>query len=190
MLLAIRERVMGIVGWIVLGILFVAFAFFGLNSYLSSNAVNYAATVNDAEISPGQHQRSYQLLRNRMQELLGESFDPATINEEALKATALRQLINEELLLQAADDAGLASSEQLVAAQIAGIDVFRENGAFSKARYEAVLRQQGMGPREFEWRLARELLTTQYKSGISQTAGQWSGSPSESQYSNSTWKPS
>jgi len=161
---------MGIVGWIVLGILFVAFAFFGLNSYLSSNAVNFAAAVNDTEISPGQHQRSYQLLRNRMQELMGDAFDPATLNEEALKATALRQLINEELLLQAADDAGLASSEQLVAAQIAGINAFKENGVFSKARYEAVLRQQGMGPREFEWRLARELMTSQYKSGFSQTA--------------------
>jgi len=170
MLLAIRERVMGIVGWIVLGILFIAFGFFGLNSYLSSSAVDYAAAVNDTEISPAQYQRSYQLLRSRMQELLGESFDPATINEEALKASALQQLINEELILQAADDAGLATSEQLVAAQIAGIDAFKENGAFSKARYEAVLRQQGMGAREFEWRLARELMSNQYKSGISQTA--------------------
>lgn len=170
MLLAIRERVMGIVGWIVLGILFIAFAFFGLNSYLSSNVVNFAATVNDTEITPSQLQRSYQQLRTRMQDLLGESFDPASINEKALKATALKQLINEELILQAADNDGLATSEQLVAAQIGAIDAFRENGTFSKARYELILRQQGMGPREFEWRLARELMSSQYKSGISQTA--------------------
>ena len=170
MLLAIRERVMGIVGWIVLAILFVAFAFFGLNSYLSSNVVNYAAAVNDTEITPAQHQRTYQQLRSRMRELLGDSFDPATINEEALKASALKQLINEELILQAADSTGLASSDQLVAAQIGAIDAFRENGTFSKARYERILGQQGMGPREFEWRLARELLANQYKAGISQTA--------------------
>ena len=52
MLLAIRERVMGVVGWILLGILFIAFAFFGLNSYMQSSAVNYAAVVNDVEITP------------------------------------------------------------------------------------------------------------------------------------------
>lgn len=161
---------MGIVGWIVLGILFVAFAFFGLNSYLSSSAVNYVAAVNDTEILPAQQQRTYQQLRSRMQELLGDSFDPATINEEALKATALKQLINEELILQAADETGLATSDQMVAAQIDAIDAFRENGTFSKVRYERILRQQGMGPREFEWRLARELMANQYKTSISQTA--------------------
>jgi peptidyl-prolyl cis-trans isomerase D len=161
---------MGIVGWIVLAILFVAFAFFGLNSYLGSNVVNFAAAVNDTEITSSQHQRAYQRLRARMQELMGESFDPATINEEALKATALKQLISEELILQAAETEGFASSDQLVAAQIGAIEAFRENGTFSKARYETVLRQQGMGPREFEWRLARELMANQYRSAISQTA--------------------
>ena len=34
---------MGIVGWIILGLLFVAFAFFGLNSYLDSDVAGYAA---------------------------------------------------------------------------------------------------------------------------------------------------
>ena len=67
MLLAIRERVMGVVGWILLGVLFIAFAFFGLNSYMRSSAVTYAAVVNDVEITPRQQQRAYQNLRSRMQ---------------------------------------------------------------------------------------------------------------------------
>jgi peptidyl-prolyl cis-trans isomerase D len=161
---------MGVLGWVLLGILCIAFAFFGLNSYLQSNATNYAAEVNDVEISPGQHQRAYLQIRNRMQEMLGTAFDPAMFNEEVLKANALNQLMNEELVLQAAESEGMATSEQLVAARIAAIEAFQEDGAFSKERYKRILGLQGMSPGEFEWRLRRELMANQFKSGILQTA--------------------
>ena len=59
MLLAIRERIMGFLGWVILGLIFIAFAFWGLDSYLQSSTVTYAARVNDAEISSRQldHER-------------------------------------------------------------------------------------------------------------------------------------
>jgi len=170
MLLAIRERVMGVVGWVLLGILFIAFAFFGLNSYMQSNAVTYAAVVNDVEITPRQQQRAYQNLRSRMQELMGDAYNPAMLDEAALKAAALQQLINEELLLQAADSEGFAASDQQVAARINGIDAFKQDGAFSKEKYSRVLNLQGMSPSGFEWQLQREIITDQLQSGILQTA--------------------
>ena len=170
MLLAIRERIMGVVGWIILGILFVAFAFFGLNSYLQSSAANYAAAVNDQEISLARHQRAYQQLRTRMTDMLGENFDPAQLNEDILKANALQQLINEELLLQAADAEGFAASNQLVAASINAIDAFKQDGVFSKTQYERLLGYQGIRPAEFEYNLKQEIITNQYRDAIRQTA--------------------
>jgi len=170
MLLAIRERIMGVVGWIILGILFVAFAFFGLNSYLQSNAVNYAAAVNDQEISLDRHQRAYQQLRTRMTEMMGENYNPALLNEDMLKANALQQLINEELLLQAADAEGFAASNQLVAAQINAIDAFKEDGVFSKTLYERILGYQGIRPQNFEHSLKQEIIANQYRDGIRRTA--------------------
>ena len=170
MLLAIRERIMGVVGWIILGILFVAFAFFGLNSYLQSSASNYAAAVNDQEITLARHQRAYQQLRTRMEDMLGDNFDAAQLNEDMLKANALQQLINEELLLQAADEEGFAASNQLVAARINAIDAFKEDGVFSKTLYERVLGYQGIGPANFEHSLKQEIIANQYREGISRTA--------------------
>jgi peptidyl-prolyl cis-trans isomerase D len=170
MLLAIRERVMGVVGWIILGILFVTFAFFGLNSYLRSTAANYAATVNDQEISLARHQRAYQQLRARMVEMLGENFDPAMLNEDMLKANALQQLINEEVLVQAADREGFAASNQLVAASINAIDAFKENGVFSKTVYERVLGYQGIRPPAFEYNLKQEIIANQYRDAVMRTA--------------------
>jgi peptidyl-prolyl cis-trans isomerase D len=170
MLLAIRERIMGVVGWIILGILFVAFAFFGLNSYLQGSAANYAAAVNDQEITLARHQRAYQQLRTRMADMLGDNFDAAQLNEDILKANALQQLINEELVLQAADEEGFAASNQLVAARINAIDAFKEEGVFSKTTYERVLGYQELSPANFEYNLKQEIIANQYREGISRTA--------------------
>jgi len=170
MLLAIRERIMGFLGWVILGILFIAFAFFGLNSYLQSNVTNSAAEVNGAEISRAQHQRAYLSLRNRMQNALGESYDPALLDEQLLKSNALQQLISEELILQQADADGYAASNQLVAAEISAVDAFKKDGVFSKARYEETLKSQGINPLAFEWRLRKEILSRQFRSGIVSTA--------------------
>ena len=161
---------MGVVGWIILGVLFVAFAFFGLNSYLQSSAANYAAAVNDQEISLARHQRAYQQLRTRMTDMLGENFDPAQLNEDMLKANALQQLINEELLLQAADAEGFAASNQLVATSINAIDAFKQDGVFSKTQYERMLGYRGIRPAEFEYNLKQEIITNQYRDAIRRTA--------------------
>ncbi len=170
MLLAIRERIMGVVGWIILGILFVAFSLFGLDSYLQSSATNYAAAVNDQEISLGRHQRAYQQLRSRMTEMLGENYDPALLDEDILKANALQQLINEEVVLQAANEAGFAASNRMVAASLDSIDAFKVDGVFSKEQYERILGYQGMRPPEFEHSLKQEIIANQLKNGIRATA--------------------
>ena len=172
MLMAIRDRVMGVVGWFLLGALFIAFAFFGLNSYFTSNANTYAADVNGVEISIPEYQRAYQQARNRMQRMLGEAYNPGMIDEEALKKSALQELIREQLILQEADDEGYAVSKQLVAAQINSVPAFKNvDGTFSVEKYRQILQQQGTSPAEFEWRLARELKVNQVINGIAQTAG-------------------
>ena len=163
---------MGFVGWLLLGLLFIAFAFFGLNSYFTSNAKTYAADVNGVEITIPEYQRAYQQLRNRMQRMMGEAYNPAMIDEVALKKSALQQLIREQLILQEADDDGYSVSKQLVAAQINAVPAFKgDDGTFSIEKYRQVLRLQGMAPAEFEWRLSRELMANQVTNGIALTAG-------------------
>jgi peptidyl-prolyl cis-trans isomerase D len=175
MLLAIRERVMGIVGWVLLGFLAVAFAFFGLNSYLGDSTRMYAASVNDVEIPLAAQQRTYQQLRANLQEQLGQAYDPAMINEEMLKKSALQQLIREQLLLQAAQADGFAVSKEMLAARISAIEAFRDGDAFSSQKYERLLRTQGINPAQFERRLSRELVTQQLINGISGTAASTPG---------------
>ena len=170
MLLAIRERVMGVLGWFILGILFIAFAFFGLNSYLGSDKASYVASVNGVEISAIQEDRAYRNLRSRMESLMGSSFDPDMINETRLRKNALRQIINEELLFQEAADGDFAASDQQLAAQISAINAFKKDGKFSKQRYERALSNNGMKPPEFEGQLKRDIMSNHLRSGIIKTA--------------------
>jgi len=170
MLLAIREKVMGIVGWIVLGFLFVAFAFFGLNSYLQSNAANYAARVNDVDITPRQYQSAYNMMMSNLRQALGDAFDPARFDEALIRDNTIRKLVNDELVLQASEEEGFSASENLIAARIRTMESFQKDGVFSKDRYTQVLRYQGLSPQEFEWRLKREIMANQLKSGIMLTA--------------------
>ena len=170
MLLAIRERIMGVVGWIILSLLVVAFAFFGLNSYLQTDVVNYAAVVNGEEISVAQQQRAFDALRTRLQEQLGQAYDPALIDENLLKENSLQQLINQMLLVQAADAEGLAASSEQVAININSVDAFKVDGVFSKERYEQILGYQGIRPAEFEQSLKRDIISSQLTQGIGATA--------------------
>jgi len=170
MLLAIRERIMGFLGWVILGILFIAFAFFGLNSYLQTDAVSYAAVVNGEEIGLAQQQRAYESLRTRLEEQLGDTYDPALLDEKMLKANSLQQLINQRLILQAADSGGLAASNEQVALRISAVDAFKEGGVFSKDRYEQVLGYQGIRPAEFEQGLKQDIIISQFTGGITLSA--------------------
>ena len=61
---------MGIVGWFILGMLIIAFTFFGLNSYLDSDVASYVASVNGVEISERQENIAYRNLRSRMEDLM------------------------------------------------------------------------------------------------------------------------
>jgi peptidyl-prolyl cis-trans isomerase D len=65
---------------------------------------------------------------------------------------------------------GLGVSDQAVRATVLNESAFQEHGAFSKARYERVLRLQGMTPSGYEDALRRQLLATQLPRAIRETA--------------------
>ena len=170
MLLAMREKIMGVLGWAIIGLIIITFALFGLGSYLQDKSRLFVAKVNDVEISPRELQVAYQQQRARMEQMLGDAFNPAMIDDKRLKESALDGLIQRHLLLQAAQNDGMLVSDQLLAAEIQTYPAFQENGSFSEERYQLLLRQQGRLPGEFEYETKRMLQTQQLISGLSQTA--------------------
>lgn len=170
MLQAIRDRVTGWIAWVVVGLIAVVFALWGIDSYLRNEAKVFAAVVNGVEIPVSEYRFAKQQQVQRMRNMLGGQFDTNLAATTEFKAAVLDRLIEEELLVQAATSAGMTISDGLLAARIHSIPDFQEDGEFSPDRYQRLLAQQGLNPQRFEQQFRRMLLVNQFIAGISGTA--------------------
>ena len=166
MLQALKEKITGWLGWVVIGLIVITFSLFGLGSYLKDKARVYAAKVNGVEITQRELQLAYQQQRTQLEQMLGDAFDPAVIDEELLRERALETLIQRQLLLQEAQRQGLVISDHYLAAFIQAIPELKKDGAFSKERYKRLLIQGGLTAAGFEQDTRQRLLISQLAEGL------------------------
>jgi len=166
----IRESVQGWIAWAIVILLIIPFALWGINEYFGSGGKLVVATVNGEEISQQDQQREFYRQRDRMRQLLGAQFDPATFESKEFKLRILDNLINKEVLIQAADDNGYRVSENMVSQFIKANQSFQSEGKFSYDVYKQLLRDNNLTIAEYEMGIQRELLSTQMQRGIISTS--------------------
>ncbi len=142
---------------IVLALIILPFAFWGVKSYDKSGGGDALATVNGEKISPQEFDNALRQQQSRMREMMGAKFDPAIFDKPEIKHSILENLAGQHLLTLQARAAGLTVSDEQLAQVIAGIDAFQKDGKFDKQLYESVLRSQNMSPLIFEARVQQEL---------------------------------
>ncbi len=169
MLNFIREKIQGWIAWVIVGLLIIPFALWGINEYFGTGGGLVAATVNGTEIDQREFQQTFYEQRSRMQEMLGGQYD-SRIFDPQLRQRVINELVERELLLQNADAMGYRVTDENVAAMIRSFEVFQENGVFSPELYRQRLQAQGQNPAIFEQRIKRALLASQLPSGIADTA--------------------
>ena len=74
MLQSIREKFSGWILIIIMLLLVVPFALFGINNYFQAQIDTFVAKVNDAEIAPQQLQERLDLQRRQMRQTLGQEY--------------------------------------------------------------------------------------------------------------------
>lgn len=153
---------------IVLVLITLPFAFFGMESYRHSGDSGAPATVNGIDISQQQFETALRQQQERMSQILGASFDPAMMDSPEVKRSILDNLIAQRLLIQRAKVAGLIVTDEQVAQVIGGIDAFKQDGRFDKDRYVRVLDSQNMSPLMFEARVKEDLLGQQLREAYTQ----------------------
>ncbi|MEW6354120.1 MAG: SurA N-terminal domain-containing protein [Pseudomonadota bacterium] len=168
MLQTIRDRAQGWLAYIIIGLLIIPFALWGIQEYASNEADVNVARVDDVNISQRDFQRSYEQQRERMRTLLGEN--AALLDETRIKQSVLDGLIRTELLRRFTGELGLRVSDAQLAQQIQSMPEFQSNGQFSRATFSELLRRQGLTPERFESLVRATLLTEQLNSGITSTA--------------------
>lgn len=166
MLQSIRDRLTGILAFVILGILVIPFAFVGVNSYFSSGTGNLVALVNDQEITFNEFNQSFLDYRRRLQMQLGDAFDASRFDGEIARREHLDQMIDEALLRQVADSLGFSVDDERLAQQIRDIPGFQVEGQFNPDVYQSRLTAVGQTPAMFEAQLRSDLAVSQLPNGI------------------------
>ncbi|MFA5371585.1 MAG: SurA N-terminal domain-containing protein [Sideroxydans sp.] len=153
---------------IVLVIIILPFALWGLDSYQNSGDVGALATVNGSKIGQPEFEDAMIRQRQRLRETLGEKLDPALFDSVEMKHSVLQGLVTQRLLLDEARKTGLVVSDEQMARLIASAPAFQKDGSFDKTTYETALRAQGMNPALFEYRVRQDVLTQQLTDALAQ----------------------
>ncbi|MCU0933092.1 MAG: SurA N-terminal domain-containing protein [Thiobacillaceae bacterium] len=162
MLEAIRERAQGWIAKVILGLLIIPFAFWGIDSYFSGGGQEPpAAEIDDQPIT----QREFANTLQEQREALG-----GRVEEGALRKMVMDQLVNTRVLSLAAGKAGFSILEPQIQAVLGGLEIFQENGAFSQTRMDAWLRNRGLSQGELIAMISQDMLLRQVQIGYGEGA--------------------
>lgn len=170
MLQSIRDNAQGVFVWIIVGLIVVSFALFGLGSYLSGASKVVSASVNDVEISSSELTRAYQNYQERLRKMFGEQYRPELFRTARVKNEVLQGLITQEVMNQMLSEQGYMASPKQVFERITKYEAFQEDGAFSAQRYKEVLAAQRINEDAFEVDLSRDIASQQIRAAISNSA--------------------
>jgi len=166
MLQTIRDRAQGWIAWLIVILISIPFALWGIQSYLGGGGDVVVAKVNGVEIKEQDFQRRVQQARIQLRERLGASYDAAQIDDQRLRNEVLDDMIRETLLMDVSDRLGFRVSDQELRAQIQSEPAFQRDGHFDKTVYEQMLSLQGLSPAIFEARMRQHLVGTQMVRGV------------------------
>ena len=156
---------------IVLAVIFLPFAFFGMDSYFGAgDRGTNIATVGGQPITEQEFALALQERQNSLRRMVGDRVDPALLDSPELRFAVLDGIIRQRLLINQAVRGGLLVSDQQLQQLIGEQPAFQEDGKFSHAHYEELLRRQNMTPLGFENNLRRDLMLERMTNAYRTTA--------------------
>ncbi|MGH8278887.1 MAG: SurA N-terminal domain-containing protein [Gammaproteobacteria bacterium] len=163
---AFRDNIPKWITGIILAVIVVPFALWGINSYFSASADTSVAEVNGTKISPQDFQQAYQNRYQQLEQAAGSAFKPSMIDEAQLRKQVLQGLINNTLLDQHIARRGYRINNAELVGAVQQISAFQVDGEFSVQAYQAVLSANGMTPSGFEARERQDLAVSQLQNAI------------------------
>lgn len=165
MLEAIREHSKGWLAKLILALITVPFALWGIDSYLHQAGSSVAvAKVGGQSITMQEYSNALQTLRSQLQ--AEGKVDPATLEDPKLKQSVLDKLIITHLLNAEVNRAKFILSDEQLAKYITQLPEFQQDGHFSQEVYDKLLAQNRLSPSQFEARIRGQLLTQEVREGI------------------------
>ena len=168
MLSSIKNKTKGWVAYLIVGLITVPFALFGVNEYFTGASNVVVASIDDDEISKEEFLAEFNPQKRRLQKNLAEKYN--TDFDTVLKQSIVNQMIDRRLLDQLAESMSHATSVSELNAIIQTNDLFQDEGRFSLEKYKNLLRLNGYTPSEYESVRSKELTQNQIKYNLLDSA--------------------
>ncbi len=139
-------------------IAFVGAGFVGWGAYsYNSKKSGAVATVGNVKITIKELNRAYTNIYNYYQEKTNNALTEEKAKELGLQKIALKQLVDEALLLNYAHQLGLTTLDSEVEQALENTKAFQQNGVFNKEQYYRVLQNVDLLPKDYENSLKKEI---------------------------------
>ncbi len=151
MLSSIRKGLSSFFVVLLMGLLILSFAIWGIGDAFRMNTGNGIAVVGDRTITPAAYARELQNELQRWQQQTGLTISIEEAKQLGVPQQVLQRMLNRETFDLAAEKLGLSASDDLVYNLIHNAPEFKNSfGEFDKALYEGILRSSGLSVSEFE----------------------------------------
>jgi peptidyl-prolyl cis-trans isomerase D len=168
MLGAIRNKSKGWVAYLIVGLITVPFALFGIQDYASRSANTAIAKVDGEDIDINIYYQELSTQQRNLQQQLGAAYTQEIDN--VLKQNLLDSLINEKLIENYANSLDIVTLDDEVKSVIEMNQAFLVDGVFSQDRYLQLLRLNSYSPAAYEIAQSKSLNREQIKRNLSGSA--------------------
>lgn len=166
MLQSIREKTQGWIAWVIVVLISIPFALWGINEYLGGGGEPKVVKVNGRDITERELDQRFHQFRIQLREQLGANYQPGLFDDNKLRQQVLNGMVQQELLAQIALKNHMNASDAMVQSSIAQTPVFQKAGNFDYEVYQRGLRQVGISPEQYVQRERIGLVMDQLKEGI------------------------
>jgi peptidyl-prolyl cis-trans isomerase D len=151
---------------VILALILIPFALFGIDSYLNQAGNNLSiAKVNGYKIALPEYNRAIENVRNRMMSE-GKKVDPAMFDSFEFKESVVDGLISKQLVNNDIKKSKFKITDQQLSQYIIGMPEFQKDGKFSQELYDKVLQNNQLTPKKFEESIRNDLLIQQVRDGL------------------------
>jgi peptidyl-prolyl cis-trans isomerase D len=137
---------------------FIGAGFVGWGQYSYGDKAGAVAKVGDIAISQREWQQAYSRLYGQYNQVFQGNFDEKQAESFGLKQQALRQVIEQALILNLANSYNLKVTKEELSKAITSQEMFFENGTFSKELYANLLKQNRLTIPDYESDLRNGIL--------------------------------
>lgn len=161
MLQAIRSKAQGWIAWVIVGLIILTFALFGIEQYAQGEKNVSVAEVNGEEIGANEFLTLYNRQKVRLQQQFGDMYE-SIVKDEELREQVMDALVESALIRQWSSEQNLIISDPQLSASIQSASIFHKDGQFDEATYKEILQRNGLNVARFEYEQRQYLVESQF----------------------------